>query len=325
MPERSTSLACPVGPPRRPWFSVDLKASNPFEAAGCPSRRFRYWGLERWRSRTPAPQSTPASADRPDDRTTTRPTVMELWGAAFRDLQAAGAEIVLVDFPVVSNYEGDRPGAPTIDTRGLVSTTYLHRETVDLMCLGLGRLPARQRRSPPRPPRRRRPRTHLPAPTSRTLPRAWPGSRNPPPRLQGLAKRSWPRRRNFPGGGDIGPADMDVNETSVELGWRNGVWVANGNLVLRHLGIPIVTVPMGTLADIGMPVGLTFAGRAYDDAALLALAAAFEATGRRRSAPPRNPRCGPTINDYRLGARPARSTRRHGWAALGHSRVRRPS
>jgi len=67
------------------------------------------------------------------------------------------------------------------------------------------------------------------------------------------------------------------------------VWVANGNLVPRHLGIPTVTVPLGTMADIGMPVGVTFAGRAYDDTALLALAAAFEATGSRRTAPPRTP------------------------------------
>jgi amidase len=43
------------------------------------------------------------------------------------------------------------------------------------------------------------------------------------------------------------------------------------------------------MADIGMPVGVTFAGRAYDDTALLALAAAFEATGSRRTAPPRTP------------------------------------
>ena len=93
----------------------------------------------------------------------------------------------------------------------------------------------------------------------------------------------------FPAVADVGPADMDVNAASADLGWRNGVWVANGNLVPRHLGIPTVTVPMGTMADIGMPVGLTFAGRAYDDTALLALAAAFEATGSRRTAPPRTP------------------------------------
>lgn len=87
----------------------------------------------------------------------------------------------------------------------------------------------------------------------------------------------------FPTVADVGPADMDVNPDSADLGWRNGVWVANGNLVPRHLGIPTVTVPMGTMADIGMPVGITFAGRAYDDTALLSLAAAFEATGARRT------------------------------------------
>ena len=46
---------------------------------------------------------------------------------------------------------------------------------------------------------------------------------------------------------------------------------------------------MGTMADTSMPMGLTFAGRAYDDAALLQLATAFEATGRYRAPPPRTP------------------------------------
>ena len=94
----------------------------------------------------------------------------------------------------------------------------------------------------------------------------------------------------FPAVADIGPADADVNPESAELAWRNGVWVANGNLVPRHLGIPTVTVPMGTLPDIGMPVGLTFAGRGWDDNALLRFGAAFEATGSRRTEPPRTPR-----------------------------------
>ena len=93
----------------------------------------------------------------------------------------------------------------------------------------------------------------------------------------------------FPAVADVGPADMDVNSESADLGWRNGVWVANGNLAIRHLGIPTVTVPMGLMHDIRMPVGLTFAGRAYDDAALLRLASAFEALGPRRAAPPRTP------------------------------------
>jgi len=51
-------------------------------------------------------------------------------------------------------------------------------------------------------------------------------------------------------------------------------------------------VPMGLMSDIGMPIGLTFVGRAYDDTALLRLAAGFEAIGapgERRTPPPRTP------------------------------------
>jgi amidase len=93
----------------------------------------------------------------------------------------------------------------------------------------------------------------------------------------------------FPAVADVGPADADVNPDSAEIAWRNGVWVANGNLAIRHLGIPTVTVPMGTMADIGMPVGLTFAGPAYRDRDLLRWAAAFEALRPRRTPPPRTP------------------------------------
>src|SRR4029077_8654338 len=81
----------------------------------------------------------------------------------------------------------------------------------------------------------------------------------------------------------------DVSEASAVLAWRNGTWVANGNLVWRHLGIPTVTVPMGTMADIGMPVGLTFAGKAHSDTRLLCFAGDFERAGQRRTTPPRTP------------------------------------
>src|SRR3954467_4622472 len=50
----------------------------------------------------------------------TSDSIIDLWQKARRDLEDAGAVLVEVDFPVVSNYEGDRPGAPTIDSRGLV-------------------------------------------------------------------------------------------------------------------------------------------------------------------------------------------------------------
>ena len=91
----------------------------------------------------------------------------------------------------------------------------------------------------------------------------------------------------FPAAADVGPADADTNRDAADAAWRNGVWVSNGNLVPRHLGIPTVTVPMGVAADIGMPGGLTIAGKAYRDTYLLHLAAAFEATGYRRVPPPR--------------------------------------
>ncbi|MBP2268907.1 amidase [Pseudarthrobacter sp. PvP004] len=254
-------------------------------------------------------------------RIETRASVIDLWEAAKRDLESAGAEVVLVDFPVVSNYEGDRPGARTIATRGLVSTEYLKREIEDLSAwawddfLRANGDPALNRLADvdgaaifPHPKGALADRytgfdDHISAYPRHV--REYGVSRfTEIPELEGGVRGLEETRRIdleewmdglgldavlFPAAADVGPADMDVNPASADLGWRNGVWVANGNLVPRHLGIPTVTVPMGTMADIGMPVGLTFAGRAYDDTALLTLAAAFEATGSRRTTPPRTP------------------------------------
>ncbi len=93
----------------------------------------------------------------------------------------------------------------------------------------------------------------------------------------------------FPANGDVGPSDADANEASADLAWTNGVLYSNGNYVLRHLGIPTVTVPMGVMSDIGMPVGLTFAGPAYSDFELLSWGLAFEESGARRITPPLTP------------------------------------
>lgn len=254
----------------------------------------------------------------------TRQSVIDLFGQAGADLTAAGAEIVLVDFPVVTNYESDRPGAPSIRTRGLVSPEFLAREILDLSAWAwddflrangdpqlsslaevdgsriwvhpAGALPDRAEgfgddiNTYPDFIR-----TH-PIASFLDIPGMEQGLRGLE-RTRRLDLEQWMDRLGldaviFPTVADVGPADMDVNPASADLGWRNGVWVANGNLVPRHLGIPTVTVPMGAMADIGMPVGLTFAGRAYSDTALLTLAAAFEATGARRTPPPRTPPLG---------------------------------
>lgn len=254
----------------------------------------------------------------------TRASVIAQWEAARRDLEAAGATVVEVDFPVVSNYEGDRPGAPTLATRGLVSPEYLRREIIDLSAwswedfLQANGDPALSTLADVDGS------TIFPHPEG-ALPdrytgfeddiadypdwvRTHPGAAftDMPELAEGLRGLEETRRLDleawmdeqgldavvFPAVADVGPADMDVNTASADLGWRNGTWIANGNLAVRHLGIPTVTVPMGLMADIGMPIGLTFAGRAYDDTRLLRLAAAFEATGApgsRRTPPPRTP------------------------------------
>ncbi|KJL49058.1 Biuret hydrolase [Microbacterium hydrocarbonoxydans] len=258
-------------------------------------------------------------------RIETRASVIERWESARRDLEAAGATVIEVDFPVVSNYEGDRPGAATIATRGLASPEYLRREIVDLSAWGwedflqangdpnLSTLADVDGD------------TIFPHPEG-ALPDRYTGfdddiaeypgwvRANPgvgfldmpelPDGLRGLEEtrrldlEEWMDSLGldavvFPAVADVGPADMDRVEASADLGWRNGTWIANGNLIVRHLGVPTVTVPMGLMRDIGMPIGLTFAGRAYDDSRLLALAAAFEAAGApgsRRTPPPRTPR-----------------------------------
>jgi amidase len=267
----------------------------------------------------------------------TRPSVIALWEAARADLEAAGAEVVEVDFPVVSNYEGDRAGAPTIHSRGFVTPAFLRREIVDLSAWGWEDFlaangdPALSSLADvdgatifPHPPGTLTDRytgfdddiAEYPA-WVRDHPGA--GLGDMPELADGLRGLERTRRVDleewmdrlaldavvFPAVADLGPADMDVNPASADLGWRNGTWIANGNLAVRHLGIPTVTVPMGLLDDIRMPVGLTFAGRAYDDTALLQLAAAFEAAASRRVPPPRTPRVADTTHPTRPNQEPS--------------------
>ena len=252
----------------------------------------------------------------------TRASVIQVWEAARRDLETAGAEVVETDFPVVSNYEGDRPGAPTIRTRGLVGPEYLEREINDLSSwawddfLSANGDPHLSTLAEvdgamifPQPPGALPDRytgfdDDIATYPEQVRANGYSSPTEIPLLESGVRGLEETRRIDleewmdelgldaviFPAMADVGPADMDVNVASADLGWRNGTWVANGNLVPRHLGIPTVTVPMGTMADTGIPVGLTIAGRGWDDTKLIEIAAAFEATGERREAPPRAPR-----------------------------------
>ncbi|NHR07579.1 amidase [Chromobacterium haemolyticum] len=266
---------------------------------------------------------TPGIGGPTGQRIHTRASVIDLWEAARQALEAAGAEVIEVDFPLVSNCEGDRPGAPTVFNRGIVSAEFLNDELWELSGWAFDEF-LRANGDP-----------KLNKLADVDGPKIFPHDPGTLPNREGdlaagmdeyvnMAKRglkSYDRIESvqdglrglektrkldledwmdalkldavlFPTVADVGPADADVNPRSADIAWSNGVWVANGNLAIRHLGVPTVTVPMGVMADIGMPVGLTFAGRAYDDNALLRFAGAFEATGSKRMIPPRTPPLG---------------------------------
>jgi amidase len=249
----------------------------------------------------------------------TRASFIGLMEQAQAALEEAGAKVIVTDFPLITNYEGDRPDAPTIRTRGLISPAFLEKEIWDLSVWSWDTF-LRVNADP-----------HLnrladvdgalifPHPEG-ALPDRYTGfddnislypdfaRKNPvgdfqdiPEIAEGVRGLEAMRRLDleawmdelaidaviFPTVADVALSDADVNPDSAEIAWRNGTWIANGNLALRHCGVPTVTVPMGLAKDIGMPAGLTFAGRGWSDNELLAYATAFEATGPYRTPPPR--------------------------------------
>ncbi|MBN8867583.1 MAG: amidase [Solirubrobacterales bacterium] len=265
----------------------------------------------------------------------TRPSVIALWEKARVDLERLGAEIVEVDFPAVSNYENDRPGAESMYRRGLVPPEFLEIEMWELIIYSWNDFldqngdPEMRSLDDVDGPK------VFPLPPG-TLPDRYPddadladlvargqGVRTPLEEIPHVAEalvglertrkidfEDWLDRERldgivFPAAADVAPQDAESDPESNEIAWRNGVRYSNGNLAIRHLGIPTVTVPMGLMEDIGMPVGLTFAGRAYDDPALLSAAREFELSGPRREAPPRTPALDPPAPSQLARVEPA--------------------
>jgi Asp-tRNA(Asn)/Glu-tRNA(Gln) amidotransferase A subunit family amidase len=124
-----------------------------------------------------------------------------------------------------------------------------------------------------------------------------PGCREALQALEAMRKKDledWMAENNydavvFPTNGDVALADSDESYDSMMSALRDGVKYANGGRSLKHLGVPCITVPMGTLVEENMPVGLSFCGRAYDDSKLLSYAFAYERATKRREAPPMTP------------------------------------
>lgn len=259
----------------------------------------------------------------PDFPIEVRPSVLELWEGAKARLEALGAEVLVTEFPLIERYEGDRPGQENVAQLGVLPDGWMDTEFTDFLAFGWDDflranadpgIPSLAGVDPdlifPRPP------GSLPDRYEEvedydnryraTVAYAKRGIPDPRERddfadgLRALVRlreelfEGWLADRAldgivFPANADVAGADADVDVAAADRAWANGVFFSNGNYALRHLGIPTVTVAMGLMSDIGMPVGLTFAGRAYDDPALLGYAAAFEAAGTLRRPPASTP------------------------------------
>ena len=254
-----------------------------------------------------------------------RPSILQEWEKAKARLARLGAEVVVTDFPLISTYEGDRPGQKYLGKLGDLPTDWSEIEFSSFLAFGWddflrangdpafpslgnvdsaliyptpeGALPDRYERVGDHDDRFKAIVEHAQEgiPDPRSHPRFEQGLRAITKLRESLFE-SWLTDNHFdavvfPANADVGPADADTNVASADKAWANGVLFSNGNYALRHVGIPTVTVAMGLMSDIGMPVGLTFAGSAYDDLALLSYAFAFE-TGEGeslRKAPPSTP------------------------------------
>lgn len=255
-----------------------------------------------------------------------RPSVLRLWQLARERLEQLGAEVVVIGFPLVTAYEGERPGKKYLGALGDLPADWSDIEFNHFLAFGwddflrangdpnipnlgvvdsttiyptpAGALPDRYERVGDHNDR-----------FKQVVAQAQAGIADPrehPHFAQGLRAiialreslvESWLSQGEFdaivfPANADVGPANADVDVAAADAAWANGVFFSHGNYALRHLGLPTATVAMGIMDDIGMPVGLTFAGAAYSDTTLLGFAAAFEAAGagslRRapRSTPP---------------------------------------
>ena len=250
-----------------------------------------------------------------------RRSVLDLWERAKERLEALGAEVVITDFPLIEKYEGDRPGQENVAELGVLPEGWMDTEFNEFLAFGWDDF-LRANGDPAIPSLASvDPDEIFPAPPG-TLPDRYEEVEDYPNRYRAtvaMAKAGIPDPREradfaeglralvrlreelleswlaengydgvvFPANADAGREDAERDPAAADHAWSNGVFFSNGNYALRHLGIPSVTVPMGIMADIGMPVGLTFAGRGYDDPALLGYATAFDTQGPAlRQAPP---------------------------------------
>ncbi|WP_172327906.1 amidase family protein [Mangrovicoccus sp. HB161399] len=256
-----------------------------------------------------------------------RPSIARLWEETEARLRALGAELADVDFPAVSEYEGDRDGAGTAVSNGYLPADWDAAEIGGLVASGwteflrlngdpdgarlAGTPPAMIHPDPPEAvDTRRRSAAHegrdaFDYAAICAFAAASPGRPLEEfPQLAGImqglerARRElfedWMAREGldlvaFPANCDVSRADAEADPASSDQAWTNGTVFSNMNHVMRHLGIPSVSVPMGVMEDTGLPANLTVCGPGWSDHALLAAAAAVEAAAPPLPRPPMAP------------------------------------
>ncbi|HEY0120798.1 MAG TPA: amidase family protein [Rhizobium sp.] len=256
-----------------------------------------------------------------------RDSIRVLWREAEAQFVALGAEVVAVDFPVVSLYEGDRDGAGTLASNGYVPEDWDATEIGVLvsscwkqfLLLNGDREETRLATTPPAmihpdPPdavdTRRRSSAHEGRDEfryDRIVEYAWASPGRPLeefPQLAAIMKGLERARRElfdnwmveerldfvaFPANCDISRADAETAVPSSDQAWTNGTVFSNMNHVMRHLGIPSVSVPMGRMADTAMPVNLTFCGPGWSDFDVMHAAYDYEQASLLRQAPDLTP------------------------------------
>lgn len=241
---------------------------------------------------------------------TARSSVLERFAAAKARLVSLGASVKVTDFPLIEQYEGDRPGQENVGALGVLPEGWMDTEFNHFLAYGWDDF--LKANGDPNNPELAvvDPDLIFPRPTGSlpdryeevkdydnryrvTVALAKEGIADPRERpdfaegLRALGKlreqlfEKWLKEHGFdgivfPANADVAAWNADVDEAAADHAWQNGVFFSNGNYALRHLGIPSVTVPMGLMHDLGMPIGLTFAGPAYSDPSILNWAYAFE-------------------------------------------------
>ena len=260
------------------------------------------------------------SSIQPISKVQTRASIIKLWQEARQALEACGAEVIETDFPLVTNYESNAASGQLVTVANLPDgwagkercEVVSHAWDDFLIANGQKDLDSLTLVDPdtifPLAPG-----SLLGTPEAANKPR-WgeivqyphgkpasifemPGMKQAIQAFEDSRKETFEKWMDtlgldavvFPSNADVGAANADADRDASLFAWSNGVKYSNGNRPIRHLGIPTISVPMGVMEDIKMPVNLTFAGKAYEDNSLLKYGYAYEMASKRRVLPLRVP------------------------------------